>query len=40
VVRNEISTRFFTSVMQNLLGFVEFVFKAHIVISLNDYFYN
>jgi hypothetical protein len=38
VIGNEVRTRLFTSVMQNFLGFVEFVFKAHSVISLNDYF--
>jgi hypothetical protein len=38
VVGNEIRTRLFAAIVQNLLGFVEFVFKAHIVISLNVYF--
>jgi hypothetical protein len=39
VVRNEISARLFATVVQNLLGLVKFVFKAHVVISLNDCFY-
>jgi hypothetical protein len=38
VIRNEVRAWRLATVMQNFLGFVEFVFKAHIVISLNVYF--
>ena len=39
VVGYEIRTRFLATVVQNLLGFVEFVFKAHSAVSLNNFIY-